>query len=190
MSKYKTFWDWFISVENHIYNNLEKDTDNIAFDITEHLSKIHPDLAFEIPFDMEDNERILIISADGNIELFDTVITLVENAPIIDNWRIQPFRPRLHQRNQIIDLAGISLDYNDIYFKYKIIDRQLDLDVYINGYDGKDNRYVHLYFLVLDSLIGEYDAVTIIKETRVHPLNKKQDLLDFPRLIEIIEELK
>ena len=40
---------------------------------------------------------------------------------------------------------------------------------YIKGYDGNDNRYVHAYFLLLDTLIGEYDAVTLIKETEVFP---------------------
>lgn len=190
MNKYRLFWDWFLDRSDYIYDNVESDTENIALEITEHLKKIHPDIEFEIPFEFEDEKRTLIISADGDISLFDLVLELVENAPKIMNWEILAFRPRLHQKNQIIDLDGITMDYHNVFFSYKIEEAKLVLDIYIKDFNGSDNRYVHLYFLLLDSLIGEYDSVTLIQETRIYPYQKLPGLREFPELLPIVDQLK
>lgn len=190
MSRFSNFWDWFVERNEYIYQNLETDTGSIALEITEHLKKIHQDIEFEIPFDFNDNMRSLIISADGDVELFDTVEDFVKSAPPIPKWNIIAFRPRLHQKNQVIDLEGITMDYNDIFFTYEEDHYQLIVNVYVKNFDGADNRYVHLYFLLLDSLIGEYDSVNLIKETRIYPYKKDLELLEFPLLLGIIDELK
>lgn len=188
--KLTKFWEWFLLRSDYIYEMLESDTENIALEIKENLKMIHNDIEFEIPFDFNDGKRSLIISADGDIELFDLVIKLVESAPSVSKWDIIAFRPRLHQRNQVIDLDGITMDYNDVFFISKEENNKLILDVYIKDFDGSDNRYVHLYFLLLDSLIGEYDSVTLIDETRIYPFNEQHDLNQFPRLLELIDDLK
>lgn len=190
MSRFDAFWDWFQSRSDYIYKYVETDTENIALEITEHLKKIHQDIEFEIPFDFEEEKRSLIISADGDIELFELVQSLVDEATNIPNWNIIAFRPRLHQKNQIIDLDGISMDYHDIFFTYLEEGNKLILDVYIKKFDGSDNRYVHLYFLLLDSLIGEFDSVTCIKETRIYPYKDTENLLDFPQLLPLIDKIK
>lgn len=190
MDKIQNFWIWFQSRSEYIYSNLENDTDNIALEITEQLKTINEDLEFEIPFEYDNGLRELIISADGLIELFDLVIKLIENAPVIPNWKLTAFRPRLHQRNQRIDLDGISMDYHDIFFDYKVCDNRLEMDVYISNYDGKDNRYVHLYFLLLDSLIGEFDSVKRIESTKVHRLKSKRNLHSFTELLSILDNIK
>ena len=190
MNKYIKFWDWFKSRSEYIYNNLEIDTDNIALEITENIKLVNQDLEFEIPLEFLDDTRELIISADGLEKLFNVVIELVKSAPIINNWRITAFRPRLHQRNQRIDLDGISMDYFDIFFTYIEQNQGIELKAYIADYDGIDNRYVHLYFLLLDSLIGEYDSVKCIASTKVFPLLNKTDLHSFSELLEIVDNYK
>lgn len=190
MSKAKDFWIWFESRCDYIYQNLEKDTDNIALEITEHLKMVHDDLEFEIPFDVECDIRELIISADGLIELFDIVSEIVTNAPKLKQWKITAFRPRLHQRNQIIDLDGITMDYHDVFFTQEPLKEGIKIKVYLNNYDGNDNRYVHLYFLLLDSLIGEYDSVKYIVSTEVFTLESKKDLQSFSELLGIIDNYK
>jgi hypothetical protein len=190
MDSIQTFWTWFASRCEYMYSNLEIDTDNIALEVTEHLKAINEDLEFEIPFEFEGDQRELIISADGLLELFDVVKSIVDKAPNFDKWKITAFRPRLHQKNQRIDLDGITMDYHDIFFKYNLVPEGIEIDVYINDYDGTDNRYVHLYFLLLDSLIGEYDSVTYIKMTKVHALINKENLYSFPELLFIIDQIK
>lgn len=190
MSKFSIFWEWFQSKSKDIYLNLETNTEDIAFEVTENVKKVHPEIEFEIPFDFEEGKRVLIISADGDESLFDFVEEFVNSAPKISNWNIVAFRPRLHQKNQIIDLDGITMDYYDIMFKYEIINNRLKLDAFIRNYDKLDNRYVHLYFLLLDSLIGEYDSVKMIQETKIYPLKEEDNLHSFKELLDIVDTLK
>jgi hypothetical protein len=186
----KAFWDWFQENSLSIHKHLETDTENIALDIKSHLQQIDPNLEFEIPFEYDSINRPFIVSADGDADLFPKVIAFVESAPMINGWDIIAFRPRLHQRNQVIDLDGLALDYHDIFFHYEIHKNSLKLDVYINGYDQVDQRFVHVYFLLLDSLIGEFDSVTMIQETTIHPLREKKGLHSFPELLDIVDNLK
>lgn len=190
MNNIHIFWNWFVSRCDYIYDNLETDTDNIALEVTEHLKAINIDLEFEISFDFEGVFRELIISADGLIDLFDIVTEIVSYAPNFAHWKITAFRQRLHQRNQRIDLEGISMDYNDIFFRCKVLTEGIQIEVYLAQFDGVDNRYVHLYFLLLDSLIGEYDSVKYIVSTKVHILEDELRLKPFPELLKILDKYK
>lgn len=184
------FWEWFSQNEEYIYNELENNTDEIAFFIAEHLKTVHPDLVFEISFEKKESKMSFVISADGDISLFPLVIELCGTSPLFERWIIVPFRPRLDQLNQVIDVDGIKLDYDDVFFTYSVEEDYINLDVYIKGYDQGDNRYIHTYFILLDSLIGEYDAVTKIGETTVFTYIEDESLLNIRELIRIIDELR
>lgn len=184
------FWEWFSKNELYIFEELESETEEIAFMIAEQLKLVHSDLVFEISFEMEHNKRNFVISADGDIELFPLVIELCGIAPSYERWNIVPFRPRLNQKNQIIDVDGIKLDYDDVYFSYSTFDDYINIDVYIKGYDQEDNRYIHTYFILLDSLIGEYDAVTKIGITTVYPYVDDDSLFNIRELINIVDFLQ
>lgn len=192
MSLYTEFWEWFLDNEEVIFNNIEQDTDKIVCDINERIKLVNNELEFEITLEVEDGKRNLIISADGVESIFNDVISFCEEAPDLRYWRVTSFRPRLNQKNQIIDMDGICLDYNDVYFQYSSNDDTIDINIYISGYDNDDNRYIHIYFLLLDSLIGEYDAVKMIKNTTIYPLEDSlmENLLPFRNLLLIIDNLK
>lgn len=184
------FWEWFSQNEKYIFDELEANADNIAFLIAEQLKVVHPDLVFEISFEKEENKMTFVISADGDISLFPLVIELCGKAPDYVRWNIVAFRPRLLQRNQVIEIDGIKLDYNDVYFTYSIEEEYINLDVYIKGYDQEDNRYIHTYFILLDSLIGEFDAVTKIGLTTVFSFVEDESLLNIRELTKIIDFLQ
>lgn len=184
------FWEWFSDNELMIYQELENKTEDIAFLIAEQLKLVHHELVFEISFEREDEKMSFVISADGDIELFPLVIELCGIAPQYERWNIVPFRPRLHQKNQVIDVDGISLDYDDVYFSYSVHEDYINLDIYIKGYEQDDNRYIHTYFILLDSLIGEYDAVTKIGITTVYTYIEDQSLFNIRELINIIDFLQ
>ena len=178
MDQYTEFWKWFALNEEKFFNEIEKDTDSVVTLINEKLKNINPELEFEITLEIEEDKRNFIISADGVVDLFDLVISFCKKARDYKYWRIIPFRP--------------SLDYKDVFFTYKQIEMGIDIEVYVRGYEGTDNRYVHIYFLLLDSLVGEYDAVTIIKNTQIFPLSNNMiaDINPFPDLLGIIDNLK
>jgi hypothetical protein len=175
MTKYASFWQWFSSVEEDIHTHLEEQPDDYASDILMHLKDVHPDLVFDIPFELNNKKHELIISADGDPDLFPIVQELVDEAPIYSNWIIHNLRPRTNQYDQAIELDGLYLEYEDIFFELEEDTFPCAIDVYIRGYDKDDHRYVHGYFLLLDTLLGEYLAVTLLPETRVHTLDEAPD---------------
>ena len=142
---------------------------------------------------MVEDKRNFVISADGIYALFPTVIKLANSSKEYERWNIIPFRPRLHQENQVIELNGVSLDYDDIFFRYVEDEKEdiIHIDVFVVGYDGEDNTYIHTYFILLDSLIGEYDAVTKIGNSTMYPFDSEQDIMlyEFRDLIDIIDNL-
>jgi len=181
------FWEWFTDVEEMIYDELKENPEELSFLIHEHLTDIHPDLVFDIPFEQVDHAYQLIISADGDSSLFQTVFDLCEQAPRYTRWHIISLRPRTSQQDQAIELDGLYLEYEDIFYKTTNDDLPMELEIYIKGYDKLDNRYIHGYFLLLDTLLGEYDAVTYTETIKVEPYFEEENLKRFITLREAFD---
>jgi len=190
MNKYEQFWLWFSDNEERIYNTIEINTLDISTEIVNQLKQVHKELEFEIPFDHQNNKKQFIISADGLLYLFEEVQELVQSASRFHRWDIIAFRPRTYQIDQVIELDGLCLCYEDIFFTHSST-VPMDIDVYIKNYDETDHRYVHAYFLLLDTLIGEYDSVTKINNTTVSRYDQKLHLQALPliRIISIIDKV-
>ena len=182
MNKIDAFWNWFSEHENYIYNNLRKQPEDVSYMIHEELMKVHPDLVFDIPFEKVGDAYEFIISADGDEFLFPTVFDLCDQAPSIHRWMIIPLRPRTNQLDQAIDLDGLYLEYEDIFYSSPNEELPMELEIYIRGYEEGDNRYVHGYFLLLDTLLGEYDAVTQTQTIKVEPLEDEEEVQRFLEL--------
>ncbi len=192
-TKYELFWEWFSDQEEFINSNLEVNTTEIATLVNQKLQEVHPGLAFEIPFELVNRKRQLIISADGIEAVFPEVTNMYDVAPDLDDWEIFAFRQRYDTVNYTVEVDGLLLSYSDVYFQYDLTDLPLDIDVYIRGYDNEDNRYVHAFFLLLDGLVGEFDAVMQFGEIVPHALEEDmiedKDLLEMPKLRDLIDEL-
>lgn len=190
-TKYDEFWEWFVENEDFIFDNIEENGTEIATMIQSELVKVHKDLQFEIPFVIVNEKRDMIISADGVQRVFEEVVELHDAAPEFRLWNIIPFRPRTYQEDQTIEMEGITLSYDDIYFQYDLTDLPIDINVYIRGYDGSDNRYIHAYFILLDTLVGEYDAVTLIGDTVPNQLIEEEikDLIPIQKIRDLLDEL-
>ncbi len=189
--KYKEFWDWFKANQEYIWNYIESSPTEIGKLIDKNIKRVNDNIAFDIYFEVHEGKRDFVISADGIEAIFGEVINLTKTAPEFDKWNIIAFRPKTNQCDQCIEIDNLCLDYRHIYFKHNFNSIPFDIDVYIDNYDGKDNRYVHGYFLLLDTLIGEYEAVTSINETHVHPLlpGMKAELTEFIKLRDLVEEM-
>ncbi|QMS84603.1 hypothetical protein [Candidatus Xianfuyuplasma coldseepsis] len=178
-TKMTAFWNYFTLMEEEIYHNLESQPEEYSLLIHEELLKVDEGLVFDIPFEQVDGQYELIISADGDMSLFETVFTLCNLAPSYERWRIVPLRPRTNQADQAIDLDNLYLEYEDIYYTIQNDEFPLQLEIYINGYTKDDNRYVHGYFLLLDTLLGEYDAVVNTETVQVEPYNDQESVKRF-----------
>lgn len=190
MNKYEKFWKWFRENEETYYYKIEEDMEYLVPLLQEKLVEINENMTFEISEVLGDSTRDFIISADGIFSAFNDVLELYSFRLDLSKWTICSFRAREEVISHSVELDGLKLSYEDISYEYDLENSKINIQVYIKGYDNLDNRYIHAYFLLLDSLIGEFDAVTMIENTDVFPWDSEQISKEFYSLKKVIDDLK
>jgi hypothetical protein len=161
VDKEAQFWKWFVENKTNLYTQKEEQ-EKLLDELANHLHKVDSNLTFE--FSPIDNKGIreFTISADGLYESFPAVISLVKKAPKIDKWKFVAFRQRIPDESLAINFGNnIKIGYKDIYFRYKIDSGKILIELNIRNYVDAPN-FKSAIFVLLDALLGEYDAVTQI----------------------------
>jgi hypothetical protein len=158
-SKEEKFWNWFTKNQETYYNDVEnlEIRDEIFNNLSENLTKIHPDLVFEFSPIHENKVREMSISADGIKDAFPSVIKLIEKAPKLNNWQFNAFRQRIPGDDYEIQYGDIKIGYDDIFFRYADDNGKVGIELNIRNYDNEPQTQNAIYVL-LDGLIGEYDV--------------------------------
>ena len=163
------FWEWFTKNEQYLYN-FQQDQERVFKDLSEELSKIHPDLVFEFG-PVENEARIFILSADGLKEAFPFVEKLYACAPNNPKWKIIKFRPRSEPCDLIIH--NITLHPSDISVTLEQDGQKVGLSVFVKGLaDRNDQAYTHGVYIMLDFVLGEYDMETKVGFIEIYPNEK------------------
>lgn len=116
----------------------------------------------------------IVITANGDQSAFGAVVELVANAPEIPGWFVRAFRPRLAPEfapYAAITLRGREVGVSDITFRCARSPGRnaVDLILCVPGYDDAvdadtppNSDISDAALLLLDHVLGEYDAVTRI----------------------------
>jgi hypothetical protein len=156
-NKYINFWNWFVN-NNELIFNFENDEENIFDLLSNELHKIDKNLTFEFG-PIENNRREFILSADGIKDSFNEVEELYNQKPELENWIIIKFRPR-KGCGYSIKINDISLSTKDIFYKLYKDDSKIGILIFIEKYNVNTRMYDQLAYLLLDSILGEYDVET------------------------------
>jgi hypothetical protein len=159
--KAKLFWTWF-GEHNGSYLNiddLDEDVKELLLD--ELLQRLHEycdQLYFETG-EMPDGNPELIITAEGKVDFFDEVETLVYHAPIIGNWSFTAFMQPLEGGNTI-NFEGVELKSNEMWFlplENKNKPSSIGITVCMPNYDlVKESEWFEAsVYKVLDTVLGE-----------------------------------
>ena len=159
-SKEEKFWKWFTENQKTYYEQVENlETREQLFDkLSTELKQIHEDLVFEFSPIKKSGIREFTISADGLKEVFPYVEKLLEKSPKIPKWKFSAFRQRVPGDEIGLNYGDFKISYKDIYFRYNENDGKLGIELNIREYNGEPQKQNAIYIL-LDSLIGEYDVV-------------------------------
>lgn len=170
MRTIKLFWEWFycneITLRNLRNQNLKiKKVSIYWFD--RHLHNYCEGLDCIIMFPEKTEEKLkFIITANGNPEYFDEVITLVGHAPQLKHWKIIPFI----QPSTDIDEMEAGLDkpyiFKDIILKASELkfspleyenENKIDMIVYLKDFTVHCNNKNLLQgvFMIMQDLLGE-----------------------------------
>lgn len=154
MSKIEEFWLAFSRNEQAIARLTTAD-DPLYDAVLVHLQEVAPGLYFEFSSSADHNE--LIITADGNSSLFETVDQIVAQAPEIKGWRILSLKPKIGFPNTT-RWEGISVTIADVRFRpIRRKDSDLvDLELFVPNVDEDSRDAVHNALLrAIDHGLGE-----------------------------------
>lgn len=162
------FWDWFSrnrsaleavrtgeeKVLDRLHAKLAAVAEGLVFEIGR-----HPDQGFEF-----------IISADRIRELFPAVIELAKAAPRINGWIIVPFRPRL-DAGYAVEFGPHDLRADAVWYKTEMHKDQPGIILYVDSAGAGDQQSLFTAsYILLSSVLGEYDTVTRLSFVEMEPL--------------------
>ncbi len=185
----KEFWSWFEKNSEDYFQLDEKNYDLLFNKLGLQLSKYHKDLTFEFSVEMDQGKREFIISAEGMVSAFPAVIKLVEEAPSLEKFNVVAFRQRQDSEQEIY-FEDIVLNTEDIFFTYRE-DKQmdcLDIVIYIKGYSEENDQFITAAFIMLDSLIGEYDVGVKLGEINFEPYQEEKEAQPILNLVSLVDK--
>ena len=199
MTSITKFWNWFIK-KNKAYTFLndvdEDDKERLMDELLEQLHQYSENLYFEIG-GMPGEDVELIITATGNLEYFDEVETLVNNAPKIPGWRFISFKPATPD-NFTSNWEGLNLNTEDIWFGTLTNKKQpgFGIRVYLKNYDSikDDERLEPLVYTILETIVGEKSFAVDLEyiDTDLQPNNPEKKalypIIDLPEHIRLYKE--
>ncbi|WP_258535515.1 hypothetical protein [Bacillus sp. 03113] len=188
-NSYKDFWTWFVKHSDDYLQLNEEHLGTLFHKLEKQLSKINPDLTFEFSVDLVDGKREFIISADGILSAFPAVEGLVNEAPNFEDFKIIAFRQRGEDFN--IKFNEIELLPENVFFTYDQQDDGINLYLYIKGFDSQNDDMITASFILLDTLIGEYDVATKLDKIEILPFEadpKLDPIIELPSLIDSMDD--
>ncbi|SHM54622.1 hypothetical protein [Flavobacterium xanthum] len=193
MKSINTFWNWF--QDNHhtiknIINETPKNQKHIAFWINKNLSYYCKEIDFLIVFPKNGNSKPeFIITANGNSEYFNQVITLVDNAPLLKSWKFTAFIQVTVEINKIMDgldqpyiFQDITLKISELKFKllkYNEHCGKLDIIIFLKNYNVlcDTKTATQAIYIILQELLGEKSLFQNINFIQLAQLPKNEEAL-------------
>lgn len=155
------------------------------------MKELNETIVYEFSRIREDNTKEFSISADGIKEAFADVKRIINLAPKHEHWEFTAFRQRVASESLEIKMGGLKIGYEDIYFRYGEQEDEFGLELNIRNYT-ESGREQNAIYILLDSLLGEYDAVMEIDWIDWVKLEEsnKENLYSFVELRNIIDRRK
>ncbi len=161
------FWRWFrdngVQLRDRIYGEDTDARDEAAEELRQAGAAVQEGMVLECG-PMAAEVRTLIVSADGQPELVDTVKEFVAEAPALPGWEISAFRPRMDVGDSIvIRLEDEEVGPADIWFRIEEGADGLDLTLAVRGLTEENERLRRLGAVLLTQhTVGELDTLTLL----------------------------
>ncbi len=182
----ESFWKWFLKNSKKLR---EQDGLEILDTVSDQLFMYNKGINALIGYgDREIFE--LIISANGNASLVDTVEQLCDAAPEIPGWKVIRFRPRFEGGAHGIKSEDIQIDQDGVQFVAFRDKTKIGVEIYVHWRKPEHgDRTDGLTFLMLDHTIGEYEVMCGIGFIEVHPLeNAPENARPWNEFAEMFDE--
>lgn len=197
MKKINAFWSWFHDNRHTIKNWIQqtpKNQENICYWIHKNLSYYCSEIDFMIVFPKnEEKQAEFIITSNGNPDYIREVIDLIDNAPVLKNWKFTAFiKPQKAMEKETIHLnqaciiQDISLKADDLKFtslKQDTTAPKQDIVIYMkNNHILCNNESLNqAIFILLQDLLGKnipYQKINLVPLANL-PDTEEENLIHF-----------
>ena len=181
------FWSWFSRNEGRL-REIDGPEAPVLEELQREIKRVDSGLTFQFGPTAEGGHDF-VVSADGIRERFAAVERLVAAAPEIPGWKIIAFRPRIGV-DFTVQFNGLELGPADLWFVAEPEDRQVGLTLCIRGLPPDEEGrapYQNAAYIMLDSILGEYDVTTKIQWIEWQPLPPDPGALGLRPLAELPE---
>lgn len=167
----EAFWSWFAGAAPQLAKDYdafvrgETGPEPLIVPVAERLDAYCDGIVHEIGQD-EDGVYDLVISADGIKDRIETVTALTRAAPAIDGWKVTAFRPRKSIGDTMLQMGGVDFRAGDILYRLgEPHDGLCDIKIRFRAdLEAPAEALIGPAFIIMDSVIGEYDVMTKIGE--------------------------
>lgn len=202
----KLFWEWFYCNEVTLRTLRTQDAKIqkvFIYWLDRHLHNYCEGLDCIIMFPEKSDDKLqLVISANGNPDYFDQVITLAEHAPPFKFWKIVPFI----QPSNDIDAMEAGLDkpyvFKDITLKASDLkftpfeyenEKKIDMVVYLKDFTVhcKNKNLLQVVFIIMQDLLGEkslYQNINFVELAQM-PEHEENELINLYELQFYLDEI-
>ncbi|MDH5325552.1 MAG: hypothetical protein OEZ68_02740 [Gammaproteobacteria bacterium] len=186
MAQHNFFWSWFQDNLGRIESRHETDRDGIMGEILEQLHRYNDKLFFEISESGPQSE--LIITAEGDVEQFTSVIELVERAPKLPHWNFIAFKTGIGF-GFYTRFGGVHYDPDEMWF-LPISHTSDDLGLRIgipNFEDVNADVSEEAMWMILETALGELECANNIGYVEVGSLPQEPDEMGYIELVDLKE---
>ncbi len=185
------FWSW-VKAHHDDLNALESPEHPFWDELLGQLQQVDEGLWFEVSLPGED-VRELVITAEGDWELFPLVEAMVSVAPDLDGWEVVALKPAMGFEFGI-RYEGLDLDPRQMWFQ-PLVDEDapdvLGLRVAMPGFDDEQEQsFANGLLVILDTALGEKSAASDVDVVEVCELPEDpqdEGFLPLPELSSYVE---
>jgi len=165
---FQCFWSLFRERATHLAR-AESADDAVYDELLDKLQEIEPGLFVE--FSASQPECQLIVTADGDRDLFPAARAAVAQAPRLEGWTIQALKPRLGMPATAA-WEGVTVEIDEVVFEpLQAEDADRGLRMYVPGLEHADVDAAHNALLrALDHALGEERFALGVQFTEVLPM--------------------
>lgn len=189
------FWNWFVENNEQLVmlNDLDKALQQQLLEAMQHqLDQFCEGLSYEMG-EPTPSGRTLTFSAEGDMDLFEYVVALTDEAPDLDWWDFVAFKQPAG-KNVKVTFDKYHFASKDMYFQQLECEEEPDiLGVRVaipNPVKKDDDDQLVGVYVTLEAMIGEFDCATLVGYLEVCPVPEEpfksgfKPLDDFPEFVE------
>ncbi len=192
VTTYQDFWNWFVANEKKIYAALKKGQDTVEEKalnpISEQLHAVNKYFYCQVGIN-NDNKGHLVVTPEDDIKAFVFVDELLDVAPKLDNWVFTNLKPA-NGFTMSVEMDGYIFDNDTIKFcvnNHAKYPDEIDITLVHQDFNEEDENTIRNGCLIyLDTILGEFNSVTLIDNVNVKSVEKGRELIPMEKLTDFL----